>query len=63
MKSSYWQIQFAEKDMYKTTFNVPFGHYEQNVMHFGLKNHPSEIQNIMNDIFNPYTTYFHNCVY
>jgi hypothetical protein len=34
---------------------VPFGHFEWNVMPFGLKNAPSEFQNIMNDIFNPYS--------
>ena len=57
MKSRFWQIQLHEKDRYKTTFTVPFGHYEWNVMPFGLKNAPSEFQNIMNDIFNPYTNF------
>lgn len=57
MKSGFWQIQIAEKDKYKTAFTVPFGHYEWNVMPFGLKNAPSEFQNIMNEIFNPYTTF------
>jgi len=38
-----------------TAFTVPFGHYEWNVMPFGLRNAPSEFQNIMNNIFNPYT--------
>ena len=33
---------------------VPFGHYEWNVMSFGLKNAPSEFQNIMNEIFNQF---------
>lgn len=51
MKSGFWQIQIAEKDRYKTAFTVPFGHYEWNVMPFGLKNAPMEFQNIMNDIF------------
>jgi hypothetical protein len=57
MKSGFWQIQIDEKDKYKTAFTVPFGHYEWNVMPFGLKNAPSEFQNIMNDIFNPYTSF------
>ena len=40
-----------EKVRYKIAFTIPFGHYEWNVMPFGLKNAPSEFQNIMNDIF------------
>nr|XP_009590307.1 uncharacterized protein LOC104087515 [Nicotiana tomentosiformis] len=55
MKSGFWQIQVAEKDRYKTAFNVPFGQYEWNVMLFGLKNAPSEFQNTMNSIFNDYS--------
>ena len=57
MKSGFWQIQIAEKDRYKTTFVVPFGHYEWNVMSFGLKNAPSEFQNIMNEIFNQFSDF------
>nr|CAN59953.1 hypothetical protein VITISV_006721 [Vitis vinifera] len=41
MKSRFWQIQIAENDKYKTTLVVPFGHYEWNIMSFGLKNAPS----------------------
>ncbi|CAN4121269.1 unnamed protein product [Withania somnifera] len=54
MKYGFWKIQIAEKDKYKTAFKVPFGQYEWNVMPFDLKNAPSEFQNIMNSIFNPY---------
>ncbi|RDY00449.1 hypothetical protein CR513_16368, partial [Mucuna pruriens] len=54
LKSGYYQIGVKEEDRYKTTFVVPFGHYEWNVMPQGLKNAPSEFQNIMNDIFNKY---------
>ena len=57
LKSGYWQIQINEQDRYKTAFNVPFGQYEWNVMPFGLKNAPSEFQNIMNDIFNPFSNF------
>jgi hypothetical protein len=57
MKSGYWKIQINESDKYKTTFTVPFGHFEWNVLPFGLKNAPSEFQNIMNDIFIPYTEF------
>ena len=49
MKSGFWQVQIQLEDRYKTAFTVPFGHYEWNVMPFGLKNAPSEFQNIMND--------------
>ena len=28
MKSGFWQIQIQPEDRYKTTFIVPFGHYE-----------------------------------
>ena len=44
----------SEEDKYKIAFTTPFGHYEWNVMPFGLKNAPSEFQNIMNDIFNSF---------
>jgi len=57
MKYGFWQIQITEADRYKTAFTVPFGHYEWNVMPFGLKNAPSKFQNIMNDIFTLYTSF------
>ena len=55
MKSRFWQIQISENDRYKTAFTTPFGHYEWNVMPFGLKNAPSEFQNIMNNIFKSFS--------
>ncbi len=58
LKSGFWQIQIHEDDKNKTTFTTPFGHYEWNVMPFGLKNAPSELQNIMNEIFNPFNKFY-----
>ena len=52
MKSWFWQVQIKEEDRYKTAFIVPFGHYEWNVVPFGLKNASFEFQDIMNDSFN-----------
>ena len=57
MKSGFWQIQIKPEDRHKTAFTVPFGRYEWNVMPFGLKNAPSEFQNMMNEIFNDYTRF------
>ena len=61
MKSGFWQVQIRESNRYKTAFTTPFGHYEWNVMSFGLKNAPSEFQNIINEIFNPFSS--HSVVY
>ena len=57
LKSGFWQIQIHEDDKYKAAFTTPFGHYKWNVMPFGLKNAPSEFQNIMNGIFNPFSKF------
>ena len=57
MKLGYQHIQIKETDRYKTTFTVPFGQYEWNVMPFGLKNASSEFKKVMNDIFNPYSKF------
>ena len=46
-----------KKIKYKTAFVVPFGHYEWNVMPFGLKNASSEFQKIMNEIFNQFSNF------
>jgi len=32
MKSRYYKIKIKEEDKYNTSFVVPFGHYEWNVM-------------------------------
>ena len=57
IKFGFRQIQLHEHDKYKTAFTIPFGHCEWNVMPFGLENASSEFQNIMHNIFNPYTNF------
>lgn len=53
----YLGLANDKQGKHKTAFTVPFGHFEWLVMPFGLKNAPSEFQNTMNDIFNPYSDF------
>jgi len=54
MKTRFWQVSIKEEDRFKTTFNVPFGHYECNFMPFGLKHAPSKFQKVMDQVFRSY---------
>ena len=51
LTSGYYQIAVKPKDRYKTAFRTRYGHYEFNVMSFGLTNAPATFQTLMNDIF------------
>ena len=44
MSSAYWQVPLAETDRHKTAFSTTSGHYEFNVMPFGLSNAPATQQ-------------------
>ena len=54
LKSAFWQVAIKEEDKFKTAFGVPAGHYEWNVMPFGLKNSPSKFQRVMDDALKQY---------
>ena len=47
-------MAIKEEDKFKTAFSVPAGHYEWNVMPFGLKNAPSKFQRVMDDALKQY---------
>ena len=53
LHSGYHQILIEKGDRPKTAFTTPCGHYQWNVMPFGLCSAPSTFQRMMNTIFGP----------
>ena len=53
-KSGFYQIKMAERSKPLTAFSTPQGHYEWNVLPFGLKNASQIFQRKMEDIFKEY---------
>lgn len=53
--SGYWQIGLREEDKEKTAFSTRDGHYQFNVMPFGLVNAPGSFQRAMNLILHNLT--------
>lgn len=51
MRSGYHQIKIGECDIPKTAFVARYGHYEFNIVSFGLTNTRAYFMNIMNNVF------------
>ena len=47
LASGYWQVEVEEQDKEKTAFLTPKGHFEFNVISFGLTNAPATFQHLM----------------
>ena len=54
LQSTYNPLRICEGDKGKSAFITPTGHYEYQVMRYGLSNSPSVFQGYMNEVFQEY---------
>lgn len=50
LTNAYYRIRIAEGDEWRTAFRTRYGHFEYQVMPFGLSNAPATFQGIINKI-------------
>nr|GEY13269.1 putative reverse transcriptase domain-containing protein [Tanacetum cinerariifolium] len=58
LRSGYQQLRVREEDIPKTAFRTCYGHYEFQVMLFGLTNAPVVFMDLMNRVCKPYLDKF-----
>nr|GEY29367.1 putative reverse transcriptase [Tanacetum cinerariifolium] len=54
----YQQLRVRDEDIPKTTFRTRYGHYEFQMMPFGLSNAPAVFMDLMNRVCKPYLDKF-----
>nr|GEU71166.1 hypothetical protein [Tanacetum cinerariifolium] len=58
LRFGYHQLRVREEDIPKTAFKTRYGHYEFQVMLFGLTNAPTVFMDLMNRVCKPYLDRF-----